>query len=157
MLLLIFKSVYYSFCFITIVNYCNISINSSITVWNHTNPKWRFLIKSQRSLLTTNEHPSLFSHYHTPTLRIWRRLEVHEHGYSSTMDSTKRKARRVLYGSLLRMWRKKDREVPVIRIFCCLGSSKGRHICRGRGDQRRRRRSPRRRSWCKFFGFDDLL
>ena len=36
---------------------------------------------------------------------------------------------------------KKDGEVPVIRIFCCLGSSG-----RGRGDRRRRRRSPRWRS-----------
>ena len=106
-----------------------------------------------RSLLTTNGHPSLFSHYPTPTLRIRRRLEVHEHG--STMDSPKRKARRVLYGSLLRMLRKKDREVPVIRIFCCLGSSGGRRICRGRGDRRRSRRSPRWRSWCRFSGFAD--
>lgn len=44
--------------------------------------------------VTTNGHPYLFSHYHTPTLRIRRRLEVHKHGYSSTMDSPKRKARR---------------------------------------------------------------
>lgn len=130
---------------------------SSITLWKHTHPKWHFLIKSQRSLLTTKIHPSLFSHCLTPTLRTRWRLEVHEHGYSSTMDSPKRKARRVLYGSLLRMWRKKDREVPVIRIFCCLGSNGGCRIYRGRGDRRRRRRSPWWRSWCRFSGFDDLL
>ena len=113
-----------------------LSLFQSIALWNHTHPKWHFLIKS----------PPTDTHISSLTITPQLYASGGDWKYISMAIAPPWTRRRGKLGG------KKDREVPVIRIFCCLGSSG-----RGRGDRRRRRRSPRWRSWCGFSGFDDLL